>query len=90
MKVKGKDLKAYLKSLSQIDREHLGHMAGCTGAYVTSLIYKKNNTCSLALAVAIDKISGGNVDFRGLVLKSGDVDWEYVQKALTKRPPIFS
>ena len=43
MKVKGKDLKAYLKSLSQIDREHLGHMAGCTGAYVTSARHKESH-----------------------------------------------
>lgn len=82
------ELVDFLKGLSQIDRERLGHMAGCTGAYVTSIIYKKHNTTSMALAIAIDKISEGKMDFRTLINRTEDVDWDYVKKALVERPTI--
>lgn len=83
-------LKTYLKSLSQRDRELLGHMVGYSGAYVTTLSYRKGNLAiSLALAVAIDKISKGELDFRTMILRSEDVDWEYVREALNERPALL-
>lgn len=81
-------IRDFLKGLSQIDRERLGHMAGCTGAYVTSIIYKKHNTTSMALAVAIDKMSEGKLDFRTMINRTEDIDWDYVRNALDTRPEI--
>lgn len=81
-------IRDFLKGLSQIDRERLGHMAGCTGAYVTSIIYKKHNTTSMALAVAIDKMSDGKLDFRTMINRTEDIDWDYVREALNSRPEI--
>lgn len=82
------ELVNFLKGLSQIDRERLGHMAGCTGAYVTSRIYKKHGTTAMALAVAVDKMSNGALDFRTLINRTEDVDWDYVKDALNQRPSI--
>lgn len=82
------ELVDFLKGLSQIDRERLGHMAGCTGAYVTSIIYKKHNTTSMALAIAVDKMSEGKLDFRTLINRTEDVDWDHVKHALATRPTI--
>lgn len=79
------DVKDYLKSLTQMDREKLGHMAGRTGAYVTSIIYKKNSTASLPLAVAIDKMSNGTVDFRDVMSRNDGIDWSYIRDALNRR-----
>jgi hypothetical protein len=79
------DVKEYLKSLSQMDREKLGHMAGRTGAYVTSIIYKKGSTASLPLAVAIDKMSNGAVDFRNVMSRNDGIDWDYIKEALKRR-----
>jgi hypothetical protein len=78
----------YLKSLTQMEREQLAHMGGCTGAYVTSIIYKNHTTTSLALAVAVDKMSKGEIDFRELINRTEDVDWGYVEQALVSRPEI--
>ena len=78
----------FLKGLSQLDRERLGHLGGCTGAYVTSIIYKKHTTTSLALAVAVDKMSGGEIDFRTLINRTEDVDWGFIKQALNDRPEI--
>jgi len=83
------ELVDFLKGLSQLDRERLGHMAGCTGAYVTSIIYKKHNTTSMALAIAVDKMSEGKLDFRTLINRTEDVDWDYVKRSLASRPSII-
>lgn len=76
----------WLKSLPQIQREKLAHAANSTGAYVTSIIYKGFETTSLPMAVEIDKMSGGQIDFRTLLLRNSDVDWDYVRKVLNERP----
>jgi hypothetical protein len=82
------ELVDFLKGLPQKDRERLGHMAGCTGAYVTSIIYKKRAATSLALAVAADKMSNGALDFRSLVSRAEYTDWEYMKQALNSRPSV--
>lgn len=81
-------MRDWLKSLPQIQRERLAHAANCTGAYVTSIIYKKFNTTSLPMAVEIDRMSAGQLDFRTLLLRTEDVDWAYVKKVLNERPEI--
>lgn len=78
----------WLKSLPQIQREKLAHAANSTGAYVTSIIYKGFDTTSLPMAVEIDKMSGGQLDFRTLLLRNNDIDWEYVRKVLNERPQV--
>lgn len=75
--------KAYIRSLSQIERDKLGHTANVSGAYVTSLIYRDANTVSLQLAIAIDKHSGGQLDFRDLVARRDAIDWEFVKRKLS-------
>ena len=82
------ELPDFLRGLSQIDRERLGHMAGCTGAYVTSIVYKKHITTSMPLAVSVDKMSNGSLDFRSLINRTEDIDWDYVKSALNQRPSI--
>lgn len=81
-------LKEFLRSLSQKEREDLAHAAGCTGAYVTSMIYRPNKATSLPLAVEVDKWSKGQVDFRAQVCRAADVDWDYVRQVLNQRPPV--
>jgi len=81
------ELKDYVRGLTQMDRERLGHMAGYTGAYITNRIYK-GSSVTMALAVAVDKMSNGAVDFRTLINKSDAVDWNYVKNALNQRPEI--
>lgn len=75
--------KAYLRSLPQIERDKLGHTAGVSGAYVTSLIYRDANTLSLSMAIALDKYSNGALDFRDLVARRDAIDWDFVKRKLT-------
>lgn len=80
------NVRDFLRDLSQLDREKLGHEVGSTGAYVTSCIYKKDGSgISFPLAVAIDRMSGGKVDFRTCLTKSKDIDWKYIRDVLNKR-----
>lgn len=74
--------KTYIRSLTQIERDRLGHTCGVSGAYVTSLIYRDANTVSLQMAIAIDKHSGGTLDFRDLVARRDALDWEFVRQKL--------
>ena len=74
--------KAYIRSLNQIERDRLGHTCGVSGAYVTSLIYREANTLSFAMAIAIDKHSGGALDFRDLVARRDQIDWDYIKRRL--------
>lgn len=75
--------KVYIRSLNQIERDRLGHTCGVSGAYVTSLIYRNANTVSLQLAIAIDKHSGGKLDFRDLVARREAIDWKFVKRKLS-------
>lgn len=75
--------KTYIRSLNQLERDRLGHTCGVSGAYVTSLIYRNANTVSLQLAIAIDKHSGGKLDFRDLVARRDQIDWEFVKRKLS-------
>ncbi len=74
--------KTYIRSLPQIERDRLGHLVDVSGAYVTSLVYRDANTLSLSMAIAIDKHSGGALDFRELVNRREIIDWEYVKQKL--------
>ena len=74
--------KTYIRSLNQLERDRLGHTCGVSGAYVTSLIYRNANTVSLQLAIAIDKHSGGKLDFRDLVARRDQIDWQLVKQKL--------
>lgn len=74
--------KTYIRKLQQIERDRLGHLIGVSGAYVTSLVYRDANTLSLSMAIAIDKHSGGVLDFRELVNRREIIDWEYVKQKL--------
>jgi hypothetical protein len=74
--------KAYIRSLTQIERDRLGHTCGVSGAYVTSLVYREANTVSLQMAIAIDKHSGGRLDFRDLVARRDALDWDFVKHKL--------
>jgi hypothetical protein len=78
----------YIKGLNLKEREVLGHMGGTTGAYITSMIYRKAETTSLAVAVAIDKHSQGKLDFRTLMNRSEDIDWDYIKQALNTRNKV--
>lgn len=78
----------YIKGLSTKERETLGHIGGTTGAYITSMIYRKAETTSLAVAVAVDKHSGGKMDFRTLMNRAEDVDWDYIKSALNSRNKV--
>lgn len=77
--------KAYIRALTQIDRDKLGHSTGVSGAYVTSLIYRDADTLSLQMAIAFDKHSGGKLDFRDLVARRDAIDWDYVREKLNSR-----
>ena len=79
--------KGYIRSLNLIDRDVLGKLAGVSGAYITSLCYRKSNTCSLQVALAIDKHSAGSLDFRKLVGETEDVDWKFVKRKLRTLAP---
>ena len=79
--------KGYIRSLNLIDRDVLGKLAGVSGAYITSLCYRKSNTCSLQVALAIDKHSDGALDFRKLVGETEDVDWKFVKRKLRTLAP---
>jgi len=79
--------KGYIRSLNLIERDALGKLAGVSGAYMTSLCYRKSNTCSLQVALAIDKHSAGALDFRKLVGESEDVDWKFVKRKLRTLAP---
>lgn len=76
--------KAYIRKLPQIERDKLGHTAGVSGAYVTSLIYRDANTLSLSMAIALDKYSNGELDFRDLVARREQIDWEFVKQKLNR------
>ena len=76
--------KEFIRSLSHVDRDKLGALAGVSGAYITSLVYRKAETCSLAIAVAIDQFSNGKYDFRDLLRREEAVDWAYIYKKLDK------
>ncbi len=78
----------YIKGLNVKEREILGHMGGTSGAYITSMIYRKAETTSLAVAVAIDKHSKGKLDFRTLMNRSEDIDWDYIKASLNERNKI--
>lgn len=82
------EFKEFLKGLTQREREDMGRECGMTGAYITSLIYKKGVSTSVPLAVAIDKMSKGRIDMRTLVPRAADVDWDYVKRVLNERPPV--
>jgi len=41
------------------------------------------------LAVAVDKMSEGKLDFRTLINRTEDVDWDYVKRSLASRPSII-
>jgi len=73
--------KALIRSLSQMDRDRLGHLAGVSGTYITALIYRAN-TVSLPIAVAIDKFTNGAIDFRSLLFSGETVDWDFVRNKL--------
>lgn len=74
--------KEFIRSLSHVERDRLGALADVSGAYITSLVYRKADTCSLAIAVAIDQYSNGKYDFRDLLRREEAVDWDYVHKKL--------
>lgn len=78
----------YIKGLNLREREDLGRLGGTTGAYITSMIYRNASTTSLAVAVAMDKHSGGKLDFRTLMNRAEDVDWDYMKAALNSRNKI--
>jgi len=73
--------KALIRSLSQLDRDRLGHMAGVSGTYITALIYRAN-TVSLPIAIAIDKFTNGAIDFRSLLYSNDTIDWDFVKHKL--------
>lgn len=73
----------YIKGLNLREREDLGRLGGTTGAYITSMIYRNASTTSLAVAVAVDKHSGGKLDFRDLVARRDQIDWEFVKRKLS-------
>lgn len=77
--------KAFIRSLSQMDRDRLGHLAGVSGTYITALIYRAN-TVSLPIAVAIDKFTNGAIDFRSLLFSGETVDWDFVRDKLNATP----
>jgi hypothetical protein len=79
--------KGYIRSLNLIERDALGKLAGVSGAYITSLCYRKSETCSLQVALAIDKHSDGALDFRKLVGETEDVDWKFVKRKLRTLAP---
>ena len=74
--------KEFIRSLSHVDRDKLGALADVSGAYITSLVYRKADTCSLAIAIAIDQYSNGKYDFRDLLQRQEAIDWDYVYKKL--------
>lgn len=74
--------KNFIRTLSHVERDRLGALAGVSGSYITSLVYRKSGTCSLAIAVAIDKVSKGKLDFRTMLQRHESVDWDYVTKKL--------
>lgn len=79
--------KGYIRSLNLIERDALGKLAGVSGAYITSLCYRKSETCSLQVALAIDKHSGGALDFRKLLGEAEDVDWKFLKRKLRTLAP---
>jgi len=78
--------KIFIRSLSHVERDRLGAIAGVSGAYITTLVYRKASTCSLPIAVAIDQFSKGKYDFRELVQQDRSVDWNYVRNKLNESP----
>ena len=73
--------KALIRSLSQMERDRLGHLAGVSGTYITALIYRAN-TVSLPIAIAIDKFTNGAIDFRSLLYGGDSIDWDFVKDKL--------
>lgn len=73
--------KALIRSLTQMDRDRLGHLAGVSGTYITALIYRAN-TVSLPIAIAIDKFTNGAIDFRTLLYGGESIDWDFVKHKL--------
>lgn len=82
------DVIEYIKGMSLRERETVGHMAGTTGASLTQLIYRSKGNVSFPIAVALDKHSGGKLDFRKLVSRAESVDWDYVKDAINQRGRI--
>lgn len=72
----------FLKRLPVFERERLAHSVALGSSAVNNLISRGIKSCSLALAVAISKQSGGTVDFRHLIRNQKNVDWEYVKTFL--------
>jgi hypothetical protein len=75
--------KALIRSLPQRERDRLGQLAGVSGTYITALVYRAN-TVSLPIAIAVDKYTQGEIDFRSLLFSAGTIDWDFVREKLNK------
>ncbi len=67
-------LKAYLRSIPVAAREAFAARCGTSHAHLRNIAYGK--TCGEALAIAIDRESGGRVTVEEL---RPDVDWAYLR-----------
>lgn len=77
----------FLSSLQVRQREKIAHTIGRSGGYLSTLASRKSNgkpieKVSLSLAVAIDKASGGKLNFKDIVVDAENVDWKYLKKKL--------
>lgn len=83
-------LNEYIHSIEPSQRVALlGEFCDTTPGYILKRVYTPDDEISfkMKIAVGLDKLSGGKVDFRDILTDGDQIDWEYIRKELNRRRP---
>lgn len=72
------DLKAYLETLSMIERDDFAKRCGSTAGHLRNVSYGYR-TCAESLAISIERESGRKVRCESL---RSDVDWQFLRNTV--------